>query len=471
MTENVKLSNTVDATPVKSFFVRMLTRDIRLEDSILDLLDNCIDGVSRQKPKDSAQPYKGFRAEITFSKDHFSISDNCGGIPWELHDYAFRMGRSSDRPADAEGTVGVYGIGMKRAIFKMGESCLISTQNGQHSYEVNIQPEWIQDEKNWRIPVTQHQNKNQNKSKPDGTEIVIGQLHKGVALYFGDNSKAFTADLEKLIATHYAFIIAKGFEVLINGIPVKAKPTKLAFSEGENGIKPYIYRTVVDDVEVFLAVGFTRKIPSENDIKNEQEGKKYSSEEAGWTVLCNDRAVVYCDRTELTGWGEAGVPRYHTQFIAISGVVEFRAKDPAKLPTTTTKRGIDASSTLYLQVKNKMREGMNIFINFTNKWKGKAEEIQKYIESGDLMALDEIKTKAAQSESISFNSTKRAVQGGEQYKPPLPMPKQLASNKRRVSFIKNKEEIQLVAEYFDCPEADASEVGEKCFDLVLSEAR
>ena len=36
---------TVDATPVKSFFVDMLTRDIELVDAILDLLDNCVDGI------------------------------------------------------------------------------------------------------------------------------------------------------------------------------------------------------------------------------------------------------------------------------------------------------------------------------------------------------------------------------------------------------------------------------------------
>lgn len=35
----------VDAAPVKSFFVEMLTRDIALDDAILDLLDNCVDGI------------------------------------------------------------------------------------------------------------------------------------------------------------------------------------------------------------------------------------------------------------------------------------------------------------------------------------------------------------------------------------------------------------------------------------------
>lgn len=35
------------ATPTKQFFVSMLTRDISLDDAILDLLDNCLDGAMR----------------------------------------------------------------------------------------------------------------------------------------------------------------------------------------------------------------------------------------------------------------------------------------------------------------------------------------------------------------------------------------------------------------------------------------
>jgi hypothetical protein len=145
----------VDASPVKSFFVHMLTRDIRLEEAILDLLDNSVDGILRSHhAAGSDKTYEGFRAEIEFKKDSFSISDNCGGIPWNLHDYAFRMGRSADRPQDAPGTVGVYGIGMKRAIFKMGRKCLISTQNNGQSYDVEITPEWTDDEDKWKIPVS-----------------------------------------------------------------------------------------------------------------------------------------------------------------------------------------------------------------------------------------------------------------------------------------------------------------------------
>ena len=119
----------VDATPVKSFFVEMLTRDIELVDAILDLLDNCVDGILREKKTRSGEkPYAGFKAEIAFDKNSFSISDNCGGIPWDLHSYAFRMGKDDQNRDNNLPTVGVYGIGMKRAIFKIGKECSISTK-------------------------------------------------------------------------------------------------------------------------------------------------------------------------------------------------------------------------------------------------------------------------------------------------------------------------------------------------------
>jgi hypothetical protein len=461
----------VDASPVKSFFVLMLTRDISLEDAILDLLDNCVDGILRsKKKKKGAKPYSGSWAKIDFNKDTFTIQDNCGGIPWDIHDYAFRMGPSPDRPPRPDGSVGVYGIGMKRAIFKMGKDCLISTQNGEHNYEIEIKPEWIDDEREnaWDIPVKA----GKKAMKEDGTAIVIGELYQGIATRFGEDAKSFQAELKRMVATHYAYIIDKGFDVWINGDSVKPNPTRIVFTEGKKtpNIQPFIFKTrTADGVDVFLTVGFTRPIPSQDEVINEQLEKRYSSEEAGWTILCNDRAVLYCDRTELTGWGEAGVPRYHTQFIAISGVVEFRANDASKLPTTTTKRGIDTSSALYLQIKNKMREGMQLFTQYTNQWKGLADESKKHIAQGERLSFEEIKEKA---QDLPLNTTKQSALPGQQYKPSLPKPKKLATQQRRISFVKNVGDVQAVADYlFQDEDADPSAVGEKCFDLILNEAR
>ena len=360
---------TVDARPVKSFFVQMLTRDIALVDAILDLLDNCVDGILRQKANSSGRiRYDGSWAEIAFDKNSFTISDNCGGIPSSLHDYAFRMGKEDENRDSNLPMVGVYGIGMKRAIFKIGKQCSISTQNKKDRYQVNITPEWIGQPNNWDLPISPSQPKQE-----DGTTIKIEGLNEGIAIQFDDNEEAFSRELTEKVRTHYAFILDKGFQVKINGQPVVAKTTQLIFTDIKNtgrtdrAIRPYIYQTKYDGVNIFLSVGFTEPIPSPDEVNKEQEKKRYSSMDAGWTIICNDRAVVYCDRTELTGWGDARVPRYHTQFIAISGIVEFQSNDAAKLPTTTTKRGIDASSSLYLQVRHRMMEGMQVFTSYTNK--------------------------------------------------------------------------------------------------------
>ena len=452
----------VNASPVKSFFVSMLTRDIKLEEAILDLLDNCVDGILRSSESKGARPYEGFKAEITFDASSFSIFDNCGGIPWDLRDYAFRMGRSPDRPRDAPGSVGVYGIGMKRAIFKIGKHCLISTRNGNHQYEVEITPEWINDESDWNIPV-----RSADKSTDqDGTEILVENLYEGIAKTFGEGAKSFKSELERMVSTHYAYIIAKGFEVTINGDPVEPRVTKIVY-DSQHAIKPFVFRSTTDDVEVYLAVGFTRPIPSRDEIIDEQQEARYSSIDAGWTVLCNDRAVLHCDRSELTGWGEAGVPRYHTQFIAISGIVSFRSDDASKLPTTTTKRGIDASSPLYLQVKNKMREGMRLFTDYTNKWKGRADESKKEVLRGVPLALEDLRV---ETDDLTFRKT-RNWPLGHQYRPQLPLPPQLEPTKRRITFVREAEQIKTVADYLDASEMQPSEVGGLCFDTVYDEAQ
>lgn len=459
----------VSAAPVKSFFVSMLTRDIKLEEAILDLLDNCVDGILRSKHVESDKPYEGNWAEISFGGGTFSITDNCGGIPRTLSKYAFRMGRDPKRELEAKGVVGVYGIGMKRAIFKMGKSCEISTRSGNDEYEVSITPEWIDNEDEWKIPVSPKS----ASMDEDGTTIIVGDLHEGIAARFEEDRESFQAELLELISSHYSFIIDKGFKVSVNGKVVKSRLRGLLFADArttsDKAIQPFIYQAKTDkDVEVFVTVGFTMPIPSQDEVIDEQEEKRYSTEEAGWTVICNDRAVLYCDRTELTGWGEAGIPRYHTQFIAISGIVEFRCDDPAELPTTTTKRGVDASSVLYLQIKNKMREGMKLFTDYTNQWKGRTEETKEQFAAGRSLSLLEIKAKTS---DLKFNSTTRSIPGASQYKPPLPVPRRQTPRSRRISFTKEVDEVAIVADHlFSDAQAEPSAVGEKCFDILLQEA-
>src|SRR5215469_15296234 len=113
------------ANPTKEFFVRMITQDISLEDCILDLIDNSVDGAWRcegSQPVGLAETadLTKYKITITARPDYFRIEDNCGGM--SLHDaanHAFTFGRrKGDEHTDY--SIGVYGIGMKRAVFKLG---------------------------------------------------------------------------------------------------------------------------------------------------------------------------------------------------------------------------------------------------------------------------------------------------------------------------------------------------------------
>ena len=463
--------DSVSAQPVKSFFVSMLTRDIALDEAILDLLDNCVDGILRTAVGKAVRPYNGYWAAITFNADSFAIEDNCGGIPSTLLNYAFRLGRPPDYPEDEKppGAVGVYGIGMKRAIFKMGESCVISTQHENASYEVSISREWLHDEYNWDLPYSQ----TERSKREDGTRIVVTNLYDGVTAALGEQQQALESELAEMVSTHYSFIIEKGFNVTINGSPVSSRSRGFVYTpdtpSSTRAIRPFTYEATTDDgVDVFMAVGFNRTIPSEDDVSAEQEEMSRSSEYAGWTVICNDRAVLFCDRSELTGWGETGVPRFHNQFIAVSGVVEFRCEDPAKLPTTTTKRGIDASSLLYLQVKNKMREGTALFTGYTNRWKSRPTEVREQFASGEMATFSELKENIM---GVNITPSPLLFDSGRQYKPNLPDPPREEPRTRRISFSRNTEDVRVVAEYlFGDSEQNPSEVGQECFDLMFQEA-
>lgn len=452
---------TADFQPSKRFFVSMLTRDIELNDAILDLLDNCVDGALRtSNAKKADKPYSGFKADLVITQDSFTISDNCGGIAKSDRDYAFRMGRPHREDEENEGTVGVYGIGMKRAIFKMGSRCNINSNHPDGAFAVDITPEWISSDA-WKIPITEHAF---SSGVTGGTKIKITDLHANIAQKFSESS--YLTDLYEQIKHSLSFIIQKGFVITLNGTSIEANPIKLM--SDNNDIEPFIYRADIDGVKVDLAVGFYKSLEEEE----EDATAKRSSENAGWTIICNDRVVLYCDKTHLTGWGLEPVPRFHTQFIAISGVVRFTCKDPEKLPITTTKRGVDLSSVLYNDVRNKMIEGMLIFIRFTNQWKGEnLEQGKKILSKAQSINAQEFLGKDKETYKNGKGSWSHPNRNPNELKfiPKLPTPT-ITKSKVRIVFTREITEVKTLAEHFFGDEDySPSEVGNKCFETVLNE--
>lgn len=465
----------IGAFPAKRFFVDMLTRDIELQDAILDLLDNCLDGALRTVSENGAKAnqekiYEGFVAKIDFDNHSFTIEDNCGGISGDLaKDYAFRLGRPNTRKGEKIPTIGIYGIGMKRAIFKMGTASEVLSKTKSEQFKVVINPEWISNDDKWELELERTQ---VNLEKP-GVKITVSQLRGDVSNIFTPE-RGFQERLILAISNHYSLIINKGFKVYVNNTLVKPNLTTLmmdgnAFTDENNGITPYFYKGVSNGVTIKIAVGFYRDLVSEDEERSILSGKT-TTEKAGWTVICNDRVVLHADKTRLTGWGEAGVPQYHTQFIGIAGVVIFTSDDAEKLPITTTKRGVDGNSDIYLATKDFMREGMKLFTDFTNRWKGNSEAKRKmFSDSPQTLPLNNKNVDSVVPEN-KWSKVTRSI-GGNTYKPKLPVPKE-SDPLKQIKFNRKISEIKLVSQYlFDDDSFAPTEVGNYCFEQFLEKAK
>jgi hypothetical protein len=145
----------VDAHPDKRFFVEMLTRDIELAPAIIDLVDNSIDGAKRVRPDEGEQRFQGIWVRLRLDSDVFEIVDSCGGFDrHHATTYAFKFGRDARQP-DTPGEVGQFGVGMKRAIFKLGREFIVASTSDHDSWKVEVDvDDWLEDEGNdWKFPI------------------------------------------------------------------------------------------------------------------------------------------------------------------------------------------------------------------------------------------------------------------------------------------------------------------------------
>lgn len=459
--ESSSESEVIFGGPTKRFFVSMLPRDIKLEDALLDLLDNSVDGAMRQQKSKLSQktPFKGFYSELTISEDGFEITDNCGGIPKDYVEDAFSLGRPKVDQDRNLPTIGMYGIGMKRAVFKIGKEALVQSNSKDGFFEVEYTKEWLSPENDdWDLRIQREK----KKGGKTGVTITITDLKREIAKRFGND--AFVNTLKSEISEHFGYLIQRGFSIVINGEKLNPKTQQLKFKthSSKRAIRPFDYEARIKGVDVKVTVGFFRALVRESEIDDELEGSR-EKEVAGISVVCNDRVVLLADRSMKTGWGDGGVPKFHPQFRTIAGLIVFSSADASKLPISTTKRDLDVGSDVYLKARKALMEGIKTFTDFTNKWKGMEDETEEYFEVARADAKTGVSLAANHGKSV------RGQPDSKKYVPKLPMPT-AKDPKRRISFVRNESKIRAVSEYlFEDSEQSPAAVGEECFNLFLAE--
>jgi hypothetical protein len=439
-----------NANASRAFFVRMLTRDIAVEDCILDLIDNSVDSAWRGLGKmplglKSGPDFSKINIDIDFDETHFSIKDNSGGMSLDVaKNYAFTFGRiDEDREDEAEFSIGVYGIGLKRAMFKLGRSIdIVSTHgNGSDTISFNVPinvDKWVKGKSNnWDFPID-----NAVPLQSPGMQINISKLTELAKSTLGDTD--FEALLTDMIARDYSLHLFHGLNVTVNKTRIKGRIFNLlSGGDFEPLNEHYVEKINNGTVTVEIAAGYAFPPPEDNNPTDKSERE----ERSGWYVACNGRIVMAADKSMLSVWGDE-FPGWHHQYTGFFGIILFSSDETELLPLTTTKRSVDTSSVVYRRARPRMKAPTRAWIDYTNARKT------------EISAAEERESVAKQTSIFSMSHSAKVA---------LPVLKRTGPRETSIQFRVEIEKAKKLARAMGDVTLASREVGRRAFDYTYEE--
>jgi hypothetical protein len=421
----------VKSYPTKALFIDVLTRDLDLQACIMDLLDNSIDSYKRHEIKARKE------IKITLSNEKFEIFDSCGGIEKEIFLHkAFIFG--AEEPTRDKKTIGLFGIGMKRAIFKIGKNIEIQSDDGDYFNTLLINVNKWKADKNWDFEANSVLSK---VGTPKGiTSIKITDLNEITKITFTSNS--FIEKLKDQIHVMYTIFIKDHVDIYINDIKIIPFDLEITF---DDNYKPARYKAIYDDVQVDIICG----IEPHKGRTTKETGRR------GWNVFINDRLILPDDTSSITGWDayKGLLPNYHPIYNEFRGLVFLSSEDPFKLPLNTSKNGLNTESKVYHFVLKNMvntaRPVVNHLSKKYNEQKTQSDNIEDSLLSLPVEETKKVDLNLLPSENIQFIA---------------PIKKSIST--ATISYKKAKEIVAKVKNHLGAK--NNNQVGSKTFDYYVN---
>ena len=250
---------------------------------------------------------------VSLSEKAFEIQDNCGGI--DLDDAlteAFNFGHPIGWKSES---LGVYGVGLKRALFKLGDHFEISSKTLKNGFRCELDvSQWVKNDeslKDWEIPITEQPQAASLSSA--GTKICVDRLHEEVISRI--KTGTVESSLCRFIATTFCFFLERYVRILVNG--QKVEPAPIPTSKPSRG--SISFERIADDG---VQIRVIATIAAQDDTRH------FDQTRAGWYVVCNGRVVLSADKSDITGWGIPPMPTFQPKFRSFVGVVFFESSDP-----------------------------------------------------------------------------------------------------------------------------------------------
>lgn len=323
-----------------------LTKDITPSEALFDLIDNSIDAARRCLDSSAVdlyelpEDYHGFVVRLHMGRNRVYLSDNCGGIEeGELASRVFVTGKPSHQPYG----IGGFGIGLKRALFRLGTKYALKSDTGAGtatgmSFTRADLATVSSDLTARRLPTLGR------------ARFVIAVSDFGSGVEHHLTAALDSGDLAESLSRRYGIFISKGLRIVLNGVGV---PAFMPMIRDDGLVAVQATNLVAENgVSIYIDAGMhaLTKLPGEAGYS--AAIAKTLTDQYGWYFVCNDRIVSVASHEPKLGW----TTKWHQEYYGFLGWVRFVAKNPEDLPWDTKKALIDPNSLSFRAIAARLQE-------------------------------------------------------------------------------------------------------------------
>jgi hypothetical protein len=332
----------LDGTPEKRLFWSIIS-DYDLSTALTELADNAFDiwlsGRSTQ--------VLSIVAELDVEQQWITIKDDAGGVPKQNLRLLVAPGGSAN--SAEEESIGIFGVGSKRAVVAVAESATIKTRFGlEDSFQIDISDDWLESG-DWEIAAYQI---------PDidarSTSVELYKLRKPFAAEFVEQLRARFGET-------YGRMLKGQVEIQVNGKPV-APITFESWAFPPEHAPRRVEFEVVSPGEGVVRVEITAGLIRDRDPVDENYGVY---------IYCNERLIVRALKAREVGYySSAGVPHPDASLCRVI----VRLNGPAKMmPWNSSKTGVNYSHKVFQNIRPVIEQLLGHFSSLSRRLKSSWE--------------------------------------------------------------------------------------------------
>lgn len=348
----------LDAVPSKRLFLSIIA-DYDLNKSICELVDNGFDVWTRAG---HAHPIC-ISVELNIEQSSISVEDNAGGL--HKDELRFIVGPGQSGSAMTDQTIGIFGVGTKRAVVALAQDIKIRTRyEDSETHQVEFDDTWLNDN-DWELPLFVVDN-----IAPRTTRVDLTRLRLKI-----DRTSEETLR-EHLSATYAKFVVKSDVVLTLNGKLIGPKvfdnwsyPPRFEPRHYSGTVLSPTKRTIKVDVLAGLGAEASPTLG-----------------EYGVYFYCNERLVAPAMKSFDVGFtsGQAGNP--HPK-ISLTKVIVQLSGDAGDMPWNSSKSDINTKHPTFIDLHDWLVKVVADFAKISRTWMGQWPEKVYAHPTGDLIKV------------------------------------------------------------------------------------